>query len=83
MYNELTNEELLALANYDAGPCMCGHFESCAVCSRSESTRKMERIAKRTALELLAKRGVSVMQKQVTGRPCWVALSESRGASGP
>ena len=58
MYNELTNEELLALANYDAGPCLCGHFESCAVCSRPQSVRDMERIAKCAALELLVIRGV-------------------------
>ncbi len=59
---KLTNEELIKVANYDPGGCLCGHFESCSVCTRSDRTREFEVLASWAALELLARRGVQVRE---------------------
>jgi hypothetical protein len=61
--NRPTNEELLKVANYYVGGCLCGHFESCSVCSRSQATRQFEDLAKQTAVELLRVRGVELEKK--------------------
>ncbi len=34
---------------YEPGGCLCGHFESCGVCSRPDSTRIMEVLSTRLA----------------------------------
>ena len=49
---------LLDLVNYDPGLCLCGHFESCAVCSRSQQERDRERRNKQEALKALRGAGV-------------------------
>jgi hypothetical protein len=54
----MSNEELLALANYSPGMCLCGHGESCAVCMRSEQTRKQESNSRDLALAELKRRGL-------------------------
>lgn len=48
----MTKPELDSIINYNAGMCLCGHFESCSVCSRPEHTRKFERLAVRAAKQL-------------------------------
>jgi hypothetical protein len=53
-----TNTELLAIINYSPGLCLCGHGESCGVCSRSDKTREFEHIAKELAKRELKRRGV-------------------------
>lgn len=55
-----TNAEVLKVANYYAGGCLCGHFESCNVCSRGEASREFERVARQAAVELLRVRGVEL-----------------------
>jgi len=57
---KLTDQQLVDLANYDPGGCLCGHFESCSVCSRSDKTREFEKTAQLAALELLRERGVAL-----------------------
>lgn len=52
----MTNEDLPELANHDAGTCLCGHFERCEVCSRSDMTRKQEEMARALAVEMLKER---------------------------
>ena len=54
----LTKQELLQVVNYNPGGCLCGHGESCSVCSRGDSAREFERLARRAALELLEMMGV-------------------------
>ena len=63
----LTDQQLLDMANYYAGGCLCGHFESCEVCSRSEKVRTLEQSAKWAALELLDARGVPVFEDREDG----------------
>jgi len=49
----MNTEDLKFIAEYSAGVCLCGHGESCAVCDRSEETRKFERLAKQLAREVI------------------------------
>ena len=63
----LSNEDLLAMANYRPSGCLCGHGESCWVCSRPESTRILEKRAKFAALELLQRRGVKLHEEERKG----------------
>lgn len=56
----MTNEELLTVANYNPGGCLCGHFESCPVCSRGDRERTFEHLAKQAAIELLKARGIEL-----------------------
>jgi hypothetical protein len=64
---KLTDEELLAIVNYNPGGCLCGHFETCSVCSRSSETRQLELNAKFAAFELLEARGVKLRDTQKRG----------------
>jgi hypothetical protein len=58
---ELTVEQLLAVANYYPGSCLCGHFESCPVCERSREAREFEHNAKLAALHLLTLAGIEIV----------------------
>ena len=49
---------LLDIVNYDPGMCLCGHNESCEVCSRTSATREAEQRRKTTALRILRDSGV-------------------------
>jgi hypothetical protein len=51
---------LLEIVNHDPGGCLCGHAESCEVCSRSQGTRRAERSRKETALRILRASGVKL-----------------------
>jgi hypothetical protein len=53
-----TQQLLLTIVNYDPGLCLCGHFERCEVCSRSQETRDKERRNKREALAALREAGI-------------------------
>lgn len=59
----LTNQQLLDLVNYYPGGCLCGHFESCSVCSRTQGQRTLEQNARISALEVLKYRGVNIEEK--------------------
>lgn len=59
----LTNEQVLTVVNYDPGGCLCGHGESCWVCSRSDKAREFENLARLAARRLLIRRGVKLYKK--------------------
>jgi len=61
---ELTVEQLLAVANYYPGSCLCGHFETCSVCERSRETREFEDNAQLAALALLKFVGVELVEER-------------------
>lgn len=61
----MTAKDILAVLNYDAGMCLCGHNESCSVCSRNASALTFELLAKRAAAQLAKKQGLKL--KRVRG----------------
>jgi hypothetical protein len=48
-------EQLKEVIEFYPGGCMCGHGESCGVCSRSQGTRTQEAMAREMAIYLLRK----------------------------
>jgi len=75
-----TNQELIAIANYDAGMCLCGHGETCSVCSRSRATRNFEDISRELALSELLRRGVSLRRNESSfhyARDMWEIVESS------
>ena len=77
----MTNKELLDIVNYDSGMCLCGHFETCSVCTRSQATRNQEKRAKLLALETLRSRGIKLRKvpaRGVYGRDTYMIVNKSK-----
>lgn len=55
----IKTSQLLYILNYDP-ICLCGHNESCSVCSRSQEDRNYDAMVKELALEVLKHRGIKV-----------------------
>lgn len=65
--SQLTDKQVLALANYHPGTCLCGHGETCPVCSRSSAAREFEADARKLALETLSAQGIQVHEEKKFG----------------